>query len=90
MKRRSKKREKTRGARPLTRSDVAKLRRLLEKEERPAWRIKIIKEWAKRKRGLDPKALKAILALDDELPGEIAWAKIEVILDMIETEDEET
>jgi len=30
------------------------------------------------------------LALGDELPAEIAWAKMEVILDMIETEDEET
>ncbi len=81
--------ERTRGARPPTRADVTHLRRLLDEEERPAWKIKRLKEWAKQKRGLSAKVRNIIMGLDDELPAEVALAKIEVIYDMIMAEAEE-
>jgi hypothetical protein len=78
-----------RKARPVTKTDAAKLRRILESEKTPAAATERLKEWAKQRRGLIPKVRQVIMALDKQLPAEVLWAKIEVVLDMIEAEAEE-
>ncbi|MGP8068838.1 MAG: hypothetical protein ACLP5V_02985 [Candidatus Bathyarchaeia archaeon] len=86
MKPKSAKREKPRRPR-VTRNQVAELRRMMESETRPAFAVKGLKEWAKkRKDSLNPSTLEIIMRIPDGLSKEAAWAKIEVILDLLDAE----